>query len=829
MGDTSRITRRTFLQWTALSCFASISRESWAQGRPVSGSASQRRLVDGWEFHQGALGGPWDVWRSDKSNNLPWQSVPLPHCFNTRDCVDPDVMYYQGPGWYKTAVKVSNPFPDGRTLLLFEGAGQKSEVFVYLERVGQHVGGYDEFKIDITDAAGRTPAAALRNGELPIAIMCDNSRDLEMIPSALNDFTRFGGLYRNVDLVYVPALSLERLHIDSRVRPNGAASISVKARLYNPSSVVTPAEISVRAFDPGGSNICSVTKSLLPWGGEREVAAFEVAAPQLWMPAKPALYRCEVTLNSAHGAMTVRERFGIRYFELVDHGPFKLNGERLFLRGTQRAEDHARVGAAMTDDLISKELRLIKEMGTNFIRLGHYQQSRLVLDLCDELGLLVWEEIPWSRGGLGGEHYRQQARDMLRAMIDQHYNHPSIIFWGLGNENDWPGDFPEYEKDRVAAFVQELHEEAHRLDPSRKTGLRRCDFAKDVPDIYSPSLWAGWYGGRYTEYQNQTREAAQTVKHFIHMEWGGDSHAGRHSEEVEMLVAKSLSPDASDPHGREYLLTGGQSRASVEGDWSETYLCNLVDWYLKEQESMQWMMGAAQWAFKDFSTPVRTENPVPHVNQKGLVDRDLNPKEAFYVFQAYWAEKPMVHIYGHSWPIRWGSVDEAKLVKVYSNCDEAELFVNGAPCGGRKRNPQNFPAAGLHWLVTFSSGRNLLRAVAKKNSQVVTDEIQFIYQTEKWGAPTRLDLREIARASGIVTVEARLVDGNGVICLDARDRVRFGLTGDGALIDDLGTTTGSRLVEACNGRAQISIATKNGSSMASVSSKLLPTAFFLVQ
>src|SRR5262249_39791193 len=152
------------------------------------------------------------------------------------------------------------------------------------------------------------------------------------------------------------------------------------------------------------------------------------------------------------------------------------------------------------------ELRLIKEMGANFIRLGHYQQSRLVLDLCDELGILVWEEIPWSRGGLGGERYQQQAKNMLRAMIDQHFNHPAVIIWGLGNENDWPGDFPDYEKDKIANFVKQLHEEAHRLDSDRKTGLRRCDFAKDIPDIYSPSLWAGWYSGRYTDYQRQARQ-----------------------------------------------------------------------------------------------------------------------------------------------------------------------------------------------------------------------------------------------------------------------------------------------------------------------------------
>ena len=125
-------------------------------------------------------------------------------------------------------------------------------------------------------------------------------------------------------------------------------------------------------------------------------------------------------------------------------------------------------------------------MGCNFIRLGHYQRSRLVLEMCDELGLLVWEEIPWCRGGVGGEQYREQARRMLRNMIDQHRNHPSVVFWGLGNENDWPGDFEVFDEKAVRAFMTELNEIAHKADPSRMTAIRRCDFAGTFPTSTRP-------------------------------------------------------------------------------------------------------------------------------------------------------------------------------------------------------------------------------------------------------------------------------------------------------------------------------------------------------
>ncbi len=827
------ITRRDFLKSTALATSAALVPRSLAQITSDGGNtAGPHRLVDGWEYYRGGLGGVWDVWRTDKNIAAYWQPVRMPHCFNTRDSVDPDEPYYTGPGWYRTRLKLANPFPDGRTLLHFEAAGQKSSVFIYLDKIGEHFGGYDEFVVDITDAASSALEDPNMKGEVPVAVLCDNSRDLDLSPSSLSDFIRVGGLYRPVNLVYAPAVSLERVHIDAVVRPGKRARGSVKARLYNPGALHDDLKIVVRIFSPAGHMIHSASPRIPVWDGMRELAAFDVREPELWSPADPSRYRCEVTLSSRHGAMTVGERFGFRHFEFVTHGPFKLNGERLLLRGTQRHHDHALIGAAMPDELIRKEMQMIKDMGANFIRLAHYQQSRSVLELCDELGLLVWEEIPWCRGGLGGASYQQHVREMLSAMIDQHYNHPSIILWSLGNEIDLPGDFPEYDKEKIRAFLTELNEQAHALDPSRKTCIRRCDFCKDIIDVYSPTLWAGWYQGKYTDYKDRSQKAMESVDHFLHAEWGGDSHARRHSEDPDSFLAKVVAGDTSDtkdPKGLDYLLTSGQDHAATAGDWSETYICNLFDWHLKEQETMPWLTGAAQWIFKDFATPVRPENPVPRVNQKGLVERDLTPKEGYYVFQSYWTEKPMVHIYGHSWPVRWGEAGEQKLVKVYSNCDTAELFLNRESQGSRKRESQNFPAAGLRWLVKFKSGENRLRVMASRNGRVITDEIIFQYQTEKWGKPEKLELRKKTATKETVALEARLLDSNGVFCLDARNVVRFGLAGNGRLLDNLGTSTGSRVLQLYNGRAEITLQTQGGKSVVSVSSAGLPTVFVTVE
>ncbi len=168
------------------------------------------------------------------------------------------------------------------------------------------------------------------------------------------------------------------------------------------------------------------------------------------------------------------------------------------------------------------------------------------------------------------------------------------------------------------------------------------------------------------------------------------------------------------------------------------------------------------------------------MNQKGVVERDMTPKEGYYVFQSYWAEKPMARIYGHTWPIRWGSAGEQKMVKVYSNCASAELFLNGKSCGVKQRNSQDFPCAGLRWMVPFRDGENHLRVVASQGAAQVTDETRFQYQTDKWDKPARFVLEESGRADGIVTVQARLLDAKGVQCLDARAAVRFALA-DGEL------------------------------------------------
>jgi beta-galactosidase len=752
--------------------------------------------------------------------------VALPHCFNANDACDPDKPYFRGQGWYRSRVAIRNPIVGGRTLLNFQGSGQTTTVWVGSRCVGTHTGGYDEYSFDITDAVQHLRVGEAKE-DVPITVMCDNSPDLERPPSDLSDFCLYGGLYRHVNLVYLPALALDSVHILPTAAADGTAQVVVKGRLYNPAGHAASCDVIVSVTDANGQVVHTSTRTVPAWAEFAELVSFRIDRPKLWSPELPHLYRCRVTVSNSSGQTQVDERFGVRTAEFVEHGPFKLNGNRVLLRGTHRHADHAGLAAAMPDDLVRQELAMIRDMGANFIRLAHYQQDRLVLDLCDELGLMVWEEVPWCRSGVGDPTFQHNTKAMLTDMIEQHYNHPSVILWGLGNEDDWPNEYPSIDQQAIRAFMTEVRDLAHSLDPSRLTTLRRCDFARDIPDVYSPSIWAGWYRGNYHEYEQALLKERDRVKRLLHVEWGADSMAGRHAEEADTVLQSIPTGNGTDERGLDYLKTGGDPRASKDGDWSETYACHLFDWHLKTQEKLDWLTGAAQWIFKDFASPARGDNAIPSVNQKGVVERDLTKKESYYVFQSYWAEKPMAHIYGHSWPVRWGRPDQERDVYVYSNCERAELFLNGKSLGTKQRESQNFPAAGLRWKGAFAPGPNRLRVVATRGRATVTDEIEFTYQTERWAKPASLRLAVNKREGNVLTVGASLHDASGILCLDARNVVRFSLAGSGKLIDNLGTARGSRELQMSNGRAEISVAL-NGACSVGITSEGLASAFVKV-
>lgn len=755
-------------------------------------------INDGWKFVKSNL------LQNNLSKLTSIQEVTLPNCVNSFDAVDPSRKYYQGKAWYIKNLVLKNPIKEGRTLLYFEGAGQVTSIYIGDSLIAKHVGGYDEFFVDLTNVVNsKYQKYNSQKQAILLKICCDNAPDKNRMPSNLSDFNLYGGLYRPVHIRYVPKISIKYTHIATSLDlGKNMAQIRMGLVLNDYEQNNNSLKIKVDVFSPSGKKIISTKIKERSFAGKKEIFNFNINNPLLWSPDSPYLYNCILSVRSKFGIDTIKINFGIRAFKIDKTGSLLLNGKKYFLKGTSRHEDYAGVGAAMSNKMIRNEMQLIKEMGANFVRLAHYQQSKTVLNLCDKLGLIVWEEIPWCRGGVGNEAFKQQGIDMLTNMIMQHYNHPSILFWGLGNEMSWTRNL-KADNNAIKSYLIRLNTIAFNLDSSRLTGIRNCSSCSDVTDVYSPSIWSGWYSGSYKDYYNVCSMYHKRYKNFIHLEWGASSHAGRYIENAELEYKNILSDSLGEEH--QIKKSNKVFIASESTAWSENYACDLIDWYLREQERMPWFIGSAQWAFKDFSSPLRSENPIPYVNQKGLVERDLTKKESYYVVQSYWSKNPMIHIFGKNWKIRYGN--EKKNIKVYSNCDSVNLIVNNESLGWKKRDSQNYPCSGLRWQVNNKPGSYLVKAYCNVGNRYIVDSVKYKYQYKNWGDAKSLNLKmENQQNADTLVARVDVLDNNGIKCLDARNVVNFDVNCTSCtILQNYGTTTTSKKLEVYNGHAFLKI------------------------
>jgi beta-galactosidase len=349
-------------------------------------------------------------------------------------------------------------------------------------------------------------------------------------------------------------------------------------------------------------------------------------------------------------------------------------------------------------------------------------------------------------------------------------------------------------------MVTELNTIAHKLDPARLTATRKFTEGADLVDLVSPSMWPGWYSGIYKTFETAIADAKKNFKRFFHAEYGGDSHFGRHTENP--VTGEGMTIPGGWEENIKPQKIGNIAQLS---DWSENYIVNLFDWYLHVSEQTGWLSGTAQWVFKDFPTPLRPENPIPYVNEKGLVDRSGNPKDAYYVFKSYWTTSPaFCYIESHTWTERSGPPDRKREVKVFSNCAEVELYLNGTNQGKRTRDILKYPACGLSWQVNFVAGDNRLRAVGyNKGGMPALDTITVHYTNRRNAVADHLELSSERQLDGILLITAIAVDRNGQRCLDYNKRIYFASNGPGELLVDYGTPTRSSVIEMANGKAQI--------------------------
>jgi beta-galactosidase len=292
----------------------------------------------------------------------------------------------------------------------------------------------------------------------------------------------------------------------------------------------------------------------------------------------------------------------------------------------------------------------------------------------------------------------------------------------------------------------------------------------------------------------------------LHVEWGGDAHVGRHGIGPHVPDLPVLADHGERPG--DAALSGGEARAASQGDWSESYILDLMEWHLRVQSDSAWLAGNAQWVFKDFGTPLRPENPIPYVNQKGLVDRAGRPKDALYLFKSYLSDEPTVFIESPTWTVRTGTEAEAQRLRVYSNCRRVELFLNGESLGVRNRDPHSFPAAGLVWQVRFRFGRNDLLAIGEHAlGRTSRHSLTVAYEPQARGPGMRLISEALAVAmpggERATRVTLQICDRESRPVVDDRRRISLRLVGPGRLLTHQGTVDGSHLVELANGRATV--------------------------
>lgn len=733
-----------------------------------------------------------------------WQAIELPHTWNQWDAVDNLPGYRRDASWYQKKLYIDQ-LGAHHYALYFEGANIKTQVYVNGQLAGKHIGGYVGFEVDINEQ--------IVQGENTILVRVDNGYDPQIIPSQKADFFIYGGITRDVWLKKLPLNHLSQVRISTPEVNAKKATAQVAVQLHSNGSLKNS---KLRAYlqDPATGKKVLEKEIDLKNEQSEQVVNLELGTlskPHLWSPDDPYLYECVVEYVEGGKAIDqINEKVGFRWFDFEPHGAFFLNGKRLLLRGTHRHEEHAGFGAAMPNAQHRRDMLQIKEMGANFVRLGHYAQDPEVYKACDELGIIVWDELPWCRGGIGDETWQANSRRLFKEQILQNYNHPSICFWSLGNEVYWMPDFPGGgDTARIKPFVRELNALAHELDPSRMTALRKYYPGSDLVDAFSPSIWSGWYAGVYTTYQQALEREQKKYPQFLHMEYGGSSHVGRHTE-TPITGSGMLDESKWEEVSNQVAIRN----IAKEGDWTENYIVDLFDWHLSVSESLPGFAGNAQWAVKDFGTPLRPENAIPYLNQKGLVDRAGKPKDAYFVYKSYWSNEPFTYIESHTWTERSGPQDKSRTLCVYSNCEEVELFHKGKSLGKKKREYGKFPAHGLTWDVLFEEGENELIAQGfNANNLIAGDTMSVSYTFEQHSSPNKVQLSSKPLSNGNILIEAKMIDKKGNRVLDYEKRMYFSADGSSKLLMNYGTPTRSQVLEMANGRAAIELVPAPGKTV----------------
>ena len=562
-------------------------------------------------------------------------TVDLPHTWNARDGQDGGNDYWRGTCIYRThfAAPQFNT-ASHQVWIQFDGVNASAHVVLNGSPVCNHDGGYSTFRANITE---------LLRDENELTVEVDNSKNDRVYPQKA-DFTFYGGIYRDVSLMVV---SKNHFTLDYfggpgiRITPTvQGADASVQVTTWHDGE----GEVSIELLDAAGNTVAT---------GKGPDITLTIFNAHLWNGVKdPYLSSCKARLvvNGTVEDETIT-RFGVRSFKVDPKKGFFLNGKSYPLHGVSRHQDRKGLGNAITREMHDEDMALIKEIGANTIRLAHYQHDQYFYDLCDEVGMVVWAEIPYI-----SEHMpngRENTISQMKELIIQNYNHPCIVCWGVSNEIT----ISTKDKKDMLDNHRQLNDLCHEMDKTRLTTLAcyaMCgpfNRSAHITDMVSWNLYLGWYvpGFILNDLWMGFFHLCFPNRPFGYSEYGAEGMPNLHS---------------THPH---------------RGDHTEEYQAKYHEYMLRCFKRHPWMWATHVWNMFDFAADARDQGGEPGMNHKGLVTFDRKTKkDSFYLYKAWWSDEAFVHICSKRFVERTGST---ATVKVYSNQSTVALYVNGNKVG----------------------------------------------------------------------------------------------------------------------------------------------------
>ena len=564
-------------------------------------------------------------------------TVDLPHTWNARDGQDGGNDYWRGTCIYRTRFAAPQfNTASHQVWIQFDGVNASAHVVLNGSPVCNHDGGYSTFRANITE---------LLRDENELTVEVDNSKNDRVYPQKA-DFTFYGGIYRDVSLMVV---SKNHFTLDYfggpgiRITPTvQGADASVQVTTWHDGE--GEGEVSIELLDAAGNTVAT---------GKGPDITLTIFNAHLWNGVKdPYLYSCKARLV-VNGTVEdeTTTRFGVRSFKVDPKKGFFLNGKSYPLHGVSRHQDRKGLGNAITREMHDEDMALIKEIGANTIRLAHYQHDQYFYDLCDEVGMVVWAEIPYI-----SEHMpngRENTISQMKELIIQNYNHPCIVCWGVSNEIT----ISTKDKKDMLDNHRQLNDLCHEMDKTRLTTLAcyaMCgpfNRSAHITDMVSWNLYLGWY-----------------VPGFILNDlWMGFFH-----------LCFPNRPFGYSEYGAEGMPNLHSTRPH-RGDHTEEYQAKYHEYMLRCFKRHPWMWATHVWNMFDFAADARDQGGEPGMNHKGLVTFDRKTKkDSFYLYKAWWSDEAFVHICSKRFVERTGST---ATVKVYSNQSTVALYVNGNKVG----------------------------------------------------------------------------------------------------------------------------------------------------